>query len=154
MSLFFFYKNNLQSVSDWGRGLGWGKGYKTACRACRVVQSFRMLSHVCLVLDLEGFELQGQFLVRELGWCDWTGQHWGTTHYYPTQPYPEAWKDKRLIRFVRRHIHGLPYTPAHREQARPAAHLEQDVKELVHKFQQPDKTVVAYKGGHYEKELL
>ena len=66
-----------------------------------------MLAHVCLVLDLEGFEVQGQFLVRELGWCDWTGQHWRTTHYYPTQPYPEAWKDRRLVRFVRRHIHGF-----------------------------------------------
>ena len=98
--------------------------------------------------------MQGQFLVRELGWCDWTVQHWGHSHYCPTRPYPEAWKDKRLIRFVRRHIDGLPYTPAHREQARPAADLEQDVKDLVHKFQQPDKTVVAYKGGHYEKELL
>ena len=144
-------------MSDLGGGwvgVGWGKGYKTACRACRVGQLFRMLSHVCLVLDLEGFEVQGQFLVRELGWCDWTGQHWGHSHYYPTRPYPEAWKDKRLIRFVRRHIHGLPYTPAHRQQARPAAHLEQDVKDLVHKFQQPDKTVVAYKGRHYEKELL
>ena len=134
-------------------GVG-GKGYKTACGAGRVGQSFRMLAHVCLVLDLEGFEVQGQFLVRELGWCDWTGQHWGTTHYYPIQPYSEAWKDRRLVRFVRRHIHGLPYTPTHREQARPAAALEQDVRELVHKFQQPDKTVVAYKGGHYEKELL
>ena len=111
--------------------MGWGKGYKTVCLACRVCQSFRMLSHVCLVLDLEGFEVQGQFLVRELGWCDWTGQHWGYSHYYPTRPYPEAWKDKRLIRFVRRHIHGLPYTPAHREQARPAADLEQDIKDLA-----------------------
>ena len=131
-----------------------GKGYKTACGAGRVGQSFRMLAHVCLVLDLEGFEVQGQFLVRELGWCDWTGQHWRTTHYYPTQPYPEAWKDRRLVRFVRRHIHGLPYTPNYREQARPAAALEQDVRELVHTFQRPNKTVVAYKGGHYEKELL
>ena len=153
MCHFFFYKKSCSPCLT-GKGLGWGKGYKTACGACRVGQSFRMLSHVCLVLDLEGFKVQGQFLVRELGWCDWTGQHWGTTHYYPTRPYPEAWKDQRLIRFVRRHVHGLPYTPAHREQARPAAHLEQDVKDLVHKFQQPDKMVVAYKGGHYEKELL
>ena len=68
-------------------------------------------------------------------------------------PHP-AWKDKRLLRFVCRHIHDLPYTPAHREQARPAADLEHGVKDLVQKFQQPDKTVVGYKGGHYEKELL
>ena len=58
------------------------------------------------------------------------------------------------------HSHCTPPHPrftlysAHREQACPAADLEQDVKDLVHKFQQPDKTVVAYKGGHYEKELL
>ena len=134
--------------------MGLGEGYKTSCLACRICQSFRMLSHVFLILDLEGFEVQGQFLVRELGWCDWTGQHWGHSHYYPTRPYPEAWKDKHLIRFVRRHIHGLPYTPTHQEQVRPAADLEHDVKDLVQKFQQPDKTVVAYKGGHYEKELL
>ena len=63
-------------------GLG-GKGYKTACGASRVGQSFRMLAHVCLVLDLEGFEVQGQFLVRELGWCDWTGQHWGDDSLLP-----------------------------------------------------------------------
>ena len=127
-------------MSDLGGGLK--EGYKTSCLACRVCQSFRMLSHVCLVLDLEGFEVQGQFLVRELGWCDWTGQHWGHSHYCPTLPYPDAWKDKRLIRFVRRHIHGLPYTPSQQEQARPAADLEHDVQDLVQKFQQPDKTVV------------
>ena len=141
---------------DWeGVGLGWGGGKAIK----QPVGPAASVSHLgCfptgLVLVLEGFEVQGQFLVCELGWCDWTGQHWGHSHYYPTQPYPEAWKDKHLIRFVCCHIHGLPYTPAHREQARPAADLEQDVKDLVHKFQQLDKTVVAYKGGHYEKELL
>ena len=113
-----------------------------------------MLSHVCLVLDLEGFEVQGQFLVRELGWCDWSGQHSGHYHYHPSLPHPDSWKDRHQIRFVRRHIHGLPYYPHSREQARPALQLIHDVKQLVQQFQQSDKTVVAYKGGHYEKDLL
>ena len=142
-----FFTKQICSPCLTGKGLGWGIGYKTTCGAGRVGQSFRMLSRVCLVLDLEGFEVQGQFLVHELGWCDWTGQHWGTTHYYPTKPYPEALKDQRLVRFVRRHIHGLPYTPAHREQAPPAAALKQDVKELVHTFQQPD-------GGGLQRRTL
>ena len=59
-----FYKS---VVCVWlGKGLGLREiGYKTACGAGRVGQSFRMLTHVCLILDLEGFEVQGQFLVRE-----------------------------------------------------------------------------------------
>ena len=117
-------------------------------------QLLAMLARVCLVLDLEGVELQDQFIVRELGWCDWTGRHSGHVHYHPSVPYPEDWKERRQIRFVRRHIHGLPYYPHGYEKARPAVQLEHDVKRLVEQFQRPDKNVVAYKGGHYEKDLL
>ena len=66
-----------------------------------------MLSHVCLVLELEGFEVQGQFLVREQGWCNGTGLNCGHYHYHPSVPYTDSSKDKRQIRFVQRHIHGL-----------------------------------------------
>ena len=85
MCHFFFTKTKICSPClTWeGVGLGWRKGYKTACRACRVGQSFRMLSRVCLVLDLEGFEVQGQFLVRELGWCDWDGTALGPFSLLP-----------------------------------------------------------------------
>ena len=128
--------------------------YKKPCLVLIVCRLFVMLSHVCLVLDLEWFEVQGQFLVRELGWCDWTSLNCGHYHYHPSIPYPDSWKDKSQIRFVRRHIHGLPYYANRQEKARPAVQLEQDVKRLVQQFQQPNKMVVAYNGGHYEKDLL
>ena len=113
-----------------------------------------MLSHVCLVLDLEGFEVQGQFLVRELGWCDWTGQHWALFIIAP--PSLIQWPGKTDVSFALYATTSTvyPILPPTENKPRPTAHLEQDVKELVHKFQQPNKTVVAYKGGHYEEELL
>ena len=70
-------------------GLG-GKAIKPPVGPAASVSRSGCLPTCVLVLDLEGCEVQGQFLVRELGWCDWTGQHWGTTHYYPIQPYPEG----------------------------------------------------------------
>ena len=48
-----------------------------------------LLDKVCLVIDLEGFCLGDQFLPRELGWCDWTGQHRGSIHYKPSVPWPD-----------------------------------------------------------------
>ena len=68
--------------------------------------------HPVQMIDVVHLDGARSVVVSELGWCVWTGQHWGHCHYYPTRPYSEYWKDKRLIRFVRRHIHGLPYTPA------------------------------------------
>ena len=35
---------------------------------------------VCLVLDLEGFQVQHNFVVREMGWCTWQGLRYGSIH--------------------------------------------------------------------------
>ena len=34
-----------------------------------------------LVVDLEGFQVQHNFAVREMGWCTWQGMKSGSIHY-------------------------------------------------------------------------
>ena len=71
-----------------------------------------LLDKVCLVIDLEGFCLGDQFLPRELGWFDWTGQHRGSIHYKPSMPWPDlSPKDRRTAYDCTTHIHGLAYYP-------------------------------------------
>ena len=59
---------------------------------------------------------------------------------------------QRQANFVTRRIHGLPFTPTHFEDASPQEQLQQDVADLYKLYATPEKTVIAYKGGHIEKD--
>lgn len=61
---------------------------------------------------------------------------------------------QKQVAFVNRRIHGMPFIATHFENARPQDQLAQDVKELYELYKTDAKTVVAYKGGHIERDLL
>ena len=86
------------------------------------------LDKVCLVIYLEGFCLGDQFLPRELGWFDWTGQHRGSIHYKPSVPWPNLLpKDRPTAYYCTTHIYGLLYYLAH-ELKTDAQHLYEQYK--------------------------
>ena len=113
-----------------------------------------LTANVCLILDLEGYFVRKQFYARELGWCDWEGR-FGVLHYQ--QPY--RWKtlnsvDRHTAIYVYHRIHGLPFEDPPEENARPLDNLKGDVLELYEQSRTPERFLVAYKGGHVEKNLL
>ena len=111
------------------------------------------LERICLYIDMEGFFLP-KFHVRELGYTNYLGGS-GNKHYWMPMLYTDLVpSQQRQANFVTRHIHGLPFTPTHFEDASPQEQLQQDVADLYKLYATPEKTVIAYKGGHIEKDLL
>ena len=108
-----------------------------------------------MILDLEGFFIQGHFHTREMGWCSvHTPHRYGSYHYAPTLAFHTlATKDKTTVHYVQRHIHGLSYYPP-ADQAKSVSSLETDLQALYNQFMAPDCPYVAYKGGTVEKTLL
>lgn len=56
--------------------------------------------------------------------------------------------------FVMGRIHGMPFFSTHFENAQPQEQLAQDVVDLYQLYMTADKPVIAYKGGHIERNLL
>ena len=113
------------------------------------------LNSLCLCIDLEGFVVLDRFVIRELGWCDWTGTDYGNEHY----SHPWTFKDlnpmdKRTVNYCKRYVHGLPFRPRRMERAKNKEAVYRKVLELYEEFRAPERTVIAYKGGHVEKDLL
>ena len=119
------------------------------------------LNRIGMIIDLEGFHLNprrgkpGEFLPRELGWCDWRGCGHGSHHYAHSSRYPDLpLRDRRTVRYVTQKVHGLPFLPTPEEQARPAFQMTQDIKELYKEYCTPERPLVGYKGGTIERDTL
>lgn len=120
------------------------------------------MDSVCLCIDLEGFYIPPTFHVREMGWCDHTGQHHGSLHYDPGLQWTKLTAEQhRHIWHVIRHIHGLslhpPLNPLVGERIHPyhpVQALRDHVYTLYLQHATPQRNVVAYKGGHFERDLL
>lgn len=115
------------------------------------------MEKICVVIDLEGFHIKsrGGFHVREMGFCDWQRHHIGSNHYQTFRHITDlSKKDKITANYVSKHIHGLPYTPHWRENARPPHEVYDDVLALYEQHGTPQRDRLGYKGGHVEKDLL
>ena len=106
------------------------------------------MEEITLIIDLEGFNLSSGFIVRELGWCTMQGEN-DSQHFYSRLRYRDLnFKDRRRVNFVYKHIHGLRFEASFKEAALPQRDLEAVIRALYR------GGVVAYKGGHLEKDLL
>ena len=113
------------------------------------------LSDVAGILDMDGFMVNGKFYCKELGLFKIgevmarsvlfdTGLRWSDL----------SQKDKRTCMYVTKHIHKLPFgIPRDAKSARISA-LEEIVTDFYQTVKQNRTSVLAYKGGHYEKDLL
>ena len=106
------------------------------------------MEEITLIIDLEGFILSRGFIVRELGWCTILGEN-DSQHFYSRLRYKDLnVKDRRTVNFVYKHIHGLRFESNYREAALPQRDVEGVIRALYR------GGLVAYKGGHLEKDLL
>ena len=100
----------------------------------------------CLVIDLEGFFVQKKFQVCEIGYYSWN-EHFGHHAFL-------SHKDKKTVNFAKHKIHGLTYQPRYQERAYEHDQADIVLLRLYNQFKTEERTVVAYKGGHVEKDLL
>ena len=110
---------------------------------------------LCLIIDLEGFTIQGRFQARELGYYSWQGDR-GGCFFDVTVPYSKLNRSERaVVAKVTRQISGLPYRPKPAE--RPVFHqreLVSQIQRLYREFRTDVRRVVGFKGGHFEKDIL
>ena len=122
------------------------------------------MTNVCLCLDLDGFYVNHKFLVREIGWyapLPDGSEAYGVqsfTHDYTWDML--SLKDKKTVRYVKRHVTGLTFRPSPKEYRLSNNYvLDQDqvanyVETLWKHYKTPDCNTVAYKGGTLEFVLL
>ena len=112
------------------------------------------LRHVCMILDLDGYFVNQQFLIREMGWCDLKGQT-SSYHFTPALDYSQLdWKDRKTVNYVYHHIYGLRFNASPGEQALPDTLAIIMLQTLYQSLRTSTQYVVAYKGGSVEKRLL
>ena len=104
------------------------------------------------ILDLDGFFVQKTFFCRELGIIR-HGDTYGTSfHFNTTLSYENLnEKDKIKTKFLQHHIHGLSLSDENG--------LKQDMVDVIAKkfyntYRINNESVLAYKGGSIEKDLL
>ena len=113
-----------------------------------------MQDNVCLVIDLEGFYVQGVFKPRELGYHSWRGDA-GRQAFFQRVKYRDLCpKDRKTVGVVRCKIHGLSYQPTAAEDPTHPRNLRSLLRRLYWEFATEHRTVVDYKGGTVEKTLL
>ena len=117
------------------------------------------MNDICLCIDLDGFRLEDDFIVREMGRCDKSCLHMGFHHYSHNRKWSTlSKKEQRTVIYVRDMVTGLTFKPRPVEFQRGSIGLQasvaKDVFALWERFKTPKQCVVAYKGGTLEKKLL
>ena len=92
--------------------------------------------------------------MRELGFYTWRGCY-DRFAFYPDVPWSQlSDKDKKTVWVVKHHVHGLTYSPRKREHALKQSSVNDLMRYLYRRNKVEGKNVVAYKGGHVERDLL
>ena len=109
---------------------------------------------LCFDLDFEGFFINKTFHPRELGYYTWN-EEYGPLAFRQLVPHKDLYeKDKRTVNFVINKIHGLHYQPSPQECGQHPRVIPRMIQDLCRDYSTPDRTLVGYKGGHMEKDLL
>ena len=106
-----------------------------------------------MVIDMEGFFIP-YFVCRELGTANVYGGFTNNMYSAPMKYTELDGKQIRQVQYVRRRIHGLQFTPSSFENAKSQEFLKVDVQNLYNTYKSGKRDLVAYKGGHIEKDLL
>ena len=84
----------------------------------------------------------------------WNQEHGRHAFFIPIPYKALDDKDRGTFHFVCNKINGLSYQPTQAEHAYHPMLLKSLVKKLYQKYKTNTRTVVGYKGGHMEKDLL
>ena len=116
--------------------------------ACKV-------SEIVAVIDMDGYQIQNKFLSKEMGLLK-VGDTEAKSFFFDINL---RWgdlthKDRKTCSYVQNRIHKLPLGVPRGIKAFQISELEAIVENFyIETRKNPDSTI-AYKGGHYEKDLL
>ena len=111
------------------------------------------MNNIVGILDLDGFTVNKKFLCRELGIIE-VGQETATSYHFDIGI---RWadlspKDRKACMYVGRYVHKLPLIA--RRGSLPLNNLNGVVNDFYNDIKKSEKSVIAYKGGCLERNLL
>lgn len=113
------------------------------------------MEKIFLLIDLDGYQFNKRFQIRELGWYDTNRHTHGSYHFdLSLSAPPIGHPDWEQITFATQNIHSLSLTPHPDELLQPPESVHHVVKYLYKRSKTEAKRTVAYKGGHIERDLL
>ena len=113
------------------------------------------LSDVVAILDMDGFLINKKFLCKELGIIR-VGDAAARSYFFDIEV---NWrdlsvKDRKTCAYGMNHMRGLPFGVPPGVKPYSTSSVENIVSEQFKAVCKSENSVVAYKGGHYEKDLL
>lgn len=109
------------------------------------------VSRIKYLIDIEGFRVGTRFMVKELGILD-MDERLVWSRYFAVGRFSDlTTADRRQAIYVTNNVHGLRY------EDRPGDESQEMVHDLVRRLAKRaanEGRLVAYKGGHYERDLL
>ena len=113
------------------------------------------LSDIVGIMDMDGVMVSGRFYCKELGMLK-VGEAAARSVFFDTGL---RWtglnqKDRKTCQYVIRNIHKLPFGVPRGVKASEICELENIVSSFYREVKRSESSVLAYKGGHVEKDLL
>lgn len=110
---------------------------------------------IVAVIDMDGYYVENIFLCKELGLLN-VGDTTSQSFFFDIGVSWDdlAQKDKKTCRYVQKRIHKLPFGVPRGTEAFPISDLEAIVASFYSETRKNLSSTIAYKGGHYEKDLL
>ena len=108
-----------------------------------------------MIIDFDGYQIKNYpYIVRELGL--YSVLHGSFSWFLEnTLPYDSLEKrDRKTVNYVYYNIHGLRFESTPQEKALPQHMIKPLVDVYYQRSRTQQRTLVAYKGGHLEKDLL
>ena len=114
-----------------------------------------MASDIVGIIDMDGFVVGKKFYCKELGLLK-VGDVAAQSYFFNIGI---RWsdlseKDRRSSAYVIKHIHKLPFGVPEGVKAYDLAMLEEIVINFYHEAKRDKNSIIAYKGGHFEKDVL
>ena len=115
-----------------------------------------MASEIVGIMDMDGFVVgKKKFYCKELGLLK-VGDDTARSYFFDMGIHWSSLseKDRRSCAYVIRHVHKLPFGVPDGVKAHNLLKLEQIVSEFYYEARRGEGSMIAYKGGHFEKDLL
>ena len=107
------------------------------------------------IIDMDGYQIGKTFFSKVLGTLQ-VGEDEVQSFFFDicVRWNDLSEKEKRTCSYVQRKIHRLPFGVPNGTEAHPIASLGKIVADFYNKVKKSSDSTIAYKGGHYERDLL
>ena len=114
-----------------------------------------MMNDIVGVIDKNGFVIERKFYCKELGLLK-VGDDTARSYFFDLgiQWCKLTEKDRRSCAYLIRHIHKLPFEVPDGVRAFKLSALNEIVIKFYYQARRSRDSAIAYKGGHFEKDLL